>query len=160
MKLKLALFASAVLMLLCLGVSSVSAIIAYLQVSPDRIPPNGTVTIYIENRYETVPITVDYIEVKYEGGATYTKSLGAVLNPGDSITEYFGTGVGGWTPVADTSQEGKYVVTVYGPFKVNSYFNVSDMFSVPEFGLSIPLVTAIGFAMLFGLGRRAKKSKM
>lgn len=158
MKPKIGVLVSFAFMLVLLGASSAFAISAYLDVSPDRIPPDGVVTIYIENKYETGPITVDYIEVEHaDSGATYTKSLGAVLYPGDSITEYFGTGIGGWTPAADTSQEGKYVVTVYGPFKVGSYFNVSDMFSVPEFGLSAALVTAIGFALLLGVGSKMKK---
>jgi len=42
---------------------------------------------------------------------------------------YFGTGVAGWTA--------KYVATVYAPFTEKDYFNVSDIFSVPEFGLSM-----------------------
>jgi hypothetical protein len=157
-KSKLVLVATIMSILVFLGISSAFSIAAYLSVSPQRIPQDGTVTIYVENRYETGPITVDYIEVEHDSGAIYTKSIGVVLNPGESITEYFGTGVSGWSPAADTSQDGKYVVTVYGPFTVNDYFNVSGMFAVPEFGLSMSLVTAIGFVLFLGLRGRTKKS--
>lgn len=161
MKSKIGSLALLAFIVVLLGTSSAFAITAYLDVSPDRIPPDGTVTIYIENRFETDPITVDYIEVEHaDSGATYTKSLGVVLNPGDSITEYFGTGIGGWTPAADTSQEGKYVVTVHGPFKVGAYFDVSDMFSVPELSLPATLVMAIGFALLLGIGSKMSKKRI
>lgn len=160
MKLKLALGVMAVSIILFLGVSSVFAINAYLDVSPKRIPQDGIVTIYIENKYETEPITVDYINVTHvNSGTIYTKSVGVDLDPGDSISVDFGTGVGGWTPLADTSQEGKYVVEVVGPFNVDGYFNVSDMFSVPELSLPVPLVAAISFVLLFAVRRRANKSK-
>lgn len=146
-----------IFILLC--ISSAFAITAYLSVSPKRIPQNGIVTIYVENKYETTTITVDKIEVIHDG-TTYTKSLGVYLDPGDSVTEHFGTGVGGWDPPADTSQEGKYVVSVIGPFNVEDYFDVSDMFSVPEFSLPTLLVTAMSFALLLGVASRAKKNRI
>lgn len=157
MKLKLASAILVVSILVLLGVSSVFAITAYLDVSPKRIPPDGTVTIYVENKYEPTTITVDRIEVVY-GGATYTKSLGVDLDPGDSVSVDFGTGVDGWTPAADTGQGGKYVVKVIGPFTVEDYFDVSTMFSVPEFVLPLLLVVAMGFA-LFAVGRKVNKSR-
>lgn len=159
-KSKLLMSALVAFTLVLLGASSVFAITAYLSVSPKRIPENGIVTIYIENKYETDPITVDYIEVEHESGAKYTKSLGVVLNPGDSTTEYFGTGIGGWTPAADTSQEGKYVVTAQGPWSpVEKYFDVSTMFSVPEFVLPTALVTAVGLALLLGVSSKMNKKR-
>lgn len=158
MKSKIGSLALLALTLVLLSASSALAINAYLDVSPLRIPLDGTVTIYFENRYETDPITIDYIEVEHLNSDTsYTKSLGVTLNPGDSITEYFGTGIGGWTPSADTSREGKYVVRVYGPSKVGAYFDVSNMFSVPEFSLPTTLVMAIGFALLVGIGSKMNK---
>jgi hypothetical protein len=160
MKSKFVLVAIVALIFVFLGMSSVLGASAYLKISPPRIPQDGTVTIYIENKYEPNPITVAYIEVKDPSGATYTKSLGVVLNPGENITEYFGTGVGGWSPAADTSQDGRYVVTVYGPFTVDSYFDVSGMFAVPEFGLPMALVMAIGFALFLGLRGKTKKNVM
>lgn len=143
------------LLLVSLGISSVSAIVAYLDVSPKRVPIGGTVTLYIENRFETSAIMVDKIEVTCKDtGIVYVKSLGVSLAPGANLSEDFGTGVSGWTPTADTSSGGKYLVHIVGPDSpVEAYFDVSSMFAVPEFTVPSVLAVAACFALLFSLRR-------
>ncbi len=149
--------AGTILLLMFFCIPTCLCLNAYLEVTPDRIPPDGVVTVYVENKYETGAITIDHIEVEhYESGLAYLKTVSITLNPGESLTEHFGTGESGWTPTADSSQEGRYVVEVRGPFTVKDYFNVSDMFAVPEFGLSSLLVISLTLALLLSLKRRVK----
>lgn len=147
-------------MLVLLGVSSVLAFSAEWDVTPKHVPTDGKVTIWIKNTGDD-DIIVSEIIVTGPDDTEYTKTEGVTLQPGDTLSEDFGTGESDWTPNADTSQSGRYhVEIVVGTGNVGSYFNVSASFAVPEFSLPVALVMAIGFALLLGVGNKMNKKRM
>lgn len=110
--------------------------------------------------------TVDKITVIFDSGGPDEKSFvkdydpDKTANNGEKLEEYFGTGVPGWSPDADTSKEGWYKIIVEGtepnsnPGPTAIYFDVSRRWYVPEFGVASVVATAIGFALFTVIRRK------
>jgi len=129
-----------------------------LTVSPSRVSPNGVVTITFTSTGDSL---VKRIEVEAPDGTVYTKEINEVLSDGETLQEEFGSGISGWTPNADTSDDGWYHVEVIGAdgqFLEEDYFDVSRQFYVPEFATITAVITAIGFSAYLLTKRRIKMS--
>ena len=143
------------------------AIVAFMLIGQAFAQPSLVLDRYKIGLNEEVKITItsnedgtiiDKITVIYDSGGPDEKSFVKDYDPdieldaGEKLEEYFGTGVSGWSPSADTSKEGWYKVLVEGS-DYAQYFDVSRRFYVPEFGVASVVITALGFA-LFTVVRR------
>jgi len=132
-----------------------------LNVSPPRIPQGEKVTIVFTSSGTN---RIDKIEVTGPDGTIYVKDYNPdqIFTDGQQLIEEFGTGIGGWTPSADTSKEGWYKVVLIGyepPYRQEDYFDVSRQFYVPEFALPSIILTVVGFA-LFNVKHRITKKNL
>ena len=165
---------SLLLLVLALSVSLVSAFVypsfadtPYGNVSPTNLAPDQSTTITIG---DTIAFHVTSVSVTGPDGTVYSYSCGLLECNGDSsnpVTFNFGTGISGWvittvapgngcpgfTPVlgggANTHCSGEYTVSASGvALSTTPRFSVSTGFSVPEFGLSAVMISAIAFFLL------------
>ena len=147
------------LVLLIAALSTTSVIAAFpLQVSPSRVSPDEVVSIIYTSPGDTA---IDKIEVEGPDGTIYVMDYDPdiTLSDGEVFEQEFGTGVSGWSPDADTSEEGWYhVVVIAGdpPFRPEDYFDVSRKFYVPEY----PIATAAVIGLVFSLYLIARKFKI
>jgi hypothetical protein len=144
------------LLLIALPTASVIAF-STLQVSPSRVSPNEAVSIIYTSPGDTA---IDKIEVEGPDGTIYVKDYDPdiTLSDGEVFEEEFGTGVSGWSPDADTSEEGWYHVVVHAgdpPYRPEDYFDVSRQFYVPEYAIATAAIIGLGFS-LYLIARKFK----
>lgn len=144
--------------------------ISYLDVTPDKIPTSGSVTITI-NFVDLGPDIVKSLRVSDPVGNVfeYTGSLPTLDSANPTWSTTFPSANWQWIsgPEGNTGTDisGKYEAeatyeTYFGTEEVFDTWSCDDGFGVPEFSLPTALVMAIGFALLVGVGSKMNKKRI